>query len=153
MSRYTGVVTARDVLGWAITQGVFTEQGIREGEVHQPVVSGVDGPWMDVLDALMTVAAEGLGDPASGIERHGWLDHFEEYVEARCLAHLVDRFSLTADQSAAVLRLAEDIRLFFDGTIAIGSTGLDGPLKGDLLYQARFDYDIEIPEWAASRAT
>lgn len=50
-----------------------------------------------------------------------------------------------ASASAAVLRLAEDIRLFFDGTIAIGSTGLDGPFKGDLHYQASFDYNIEIP--------
>jgi hypothetical protein len=62
-------------------------------------------------------------------------------------------FSLTADQSAAVLSLAEDIRLFFDGTIAIGSTGLDGPIEGDLAYQSGFDYNIEVPEWAASRAT
>src|SRR3954454_14787013 len=47
------VVTARDVLSWAINQGVFTEEGTRQRELHQPVANGIDGPWIDILDALI----------------------------------------------------------------------------------------------------
>ncbi|MBC7593305.1 MAG: hypothetical protein H7288_05105 [Kineosporiaceae bacterium] len=114
MSSYKGVVTARDVLSWAISQGVFTESGIRQRELHQPVVNGIDGPWIDILNALITAADEGLADPSSGIDRNGQLDGFEDYVETHCLANWVQAFSLTPDQSAVVVRLAEDVRLFFD---------------------------------------
>lgn len=153
MSSSDGVVTARDVLSWAINQGVFTEKGNRQRELHQPVANGIDGPWIDILDALIIAADEGLADPLSGIHRNGQLDGFEDYVEARCLANLTHNSSLTAAQSAVVMKLAEDVRQFFDGTISIAPSGLGGPIEGDLFYHCGFDYVIEIPQWAASRAT
>jgi hypothetical protein len=147
------VVTARDLLGWAISQGVFTQQGVRQGEFNRPAVVGIDGPWTDILLALITAAGEGLADPSSGIARDGSLDGFVEYVEGRCLVNFVRTFSLTTEQAAAVMSLAKDVRLFFDGAISIDSSGLDGPIRGDVYYQCGFDYRIDVPKWAASRAT
>lgn len=154
MSSSTRVVTARDVLVWATSQGIFTEEHVQQGQVVRPPTVGVSGPWDGVVAHLIAIAGDGLLDQSSGIVPGGWLDGFEEYVEARHLETLVRTFSLTEEQTSVVMKLAEEIRLFFDGrTIAIDPSGLDGPVHGDLSYHCNLDYSIEVPDWAAPRAT
>lgn len=143
MSVYTRVVTARDVLYWALDQGVFTSE-----------LSGADGPWPQIGSALITAAGEGLVSSEMPIDPRGdAFDFFEEFVAAHCLNGIVEAFKLNAEQTQIVMQLASEIRLFFDAsTIFIDDSGLDGPVQGDLQYQCTVDYNIEIPSWAAARA-
>lgn len=92
------------------------------------------------------------GPPGSG-DGGRRLAGFEEYVEARILANVVRTFLLTPEQAALVLKLTQELRLFFEGTVAVGDRGLDAPIEGDLYYHCSFDYDVQVPDWAAWRAT
>ena len=60
-------------------------------------------------------------------------------------------FQLTPEQAAIDSDLVTDLRLFFEGVVSIDQFGLHVPIHGDLSYQCAFDYNIEVPEWAASR--
>jgi hypothetical protein len=153
MSAFTGVVTTRDVLEWAIVQGVFTHDGTHVSNGRRPVTKDVQGPWKDVLLALVTCAAEAVADKSFPTVRYGGLEGFEDYVDAHCLANIVNAYSLTPQQAGVARALAGEIRLFFDAsTISIGMAGLDGPVDGDLYYHCAFDFEIDVPKWAMTRA-
>jgi hypothetical protein len=153
MSAFTGVVTTRDVLEWAIAQGVFTGDGTQGGNDHRSVTKDVQGPWKDVLFALVTCAAEAVANSSVPTVRYGGLEGFEDYVDARCLPNIVNAYSLTPQQADVARALAVEIRLFFDAsTISIGMAGLDGPVDGDLYYHCAFDFQIDVPAWATARA-
>ena len=151
MSAYTGVVTTRDVLEWAIDQGVFTDDRTHAGNPHRSVIGDFAGPWTEILYALVQCVAERLADRSIPVFERGGLEGFEEYVEARCLQNLTHVFGLTTAQIDVVRSLAQEFRLFFDASVLnMSSAGLDGPITGDLDYHCGFDYGIEIPDWVSN---
>lgn len=114
---------------------------------------GLDGPWDEVVADLVEALDQGLADAASGVSPDCWIDGFEEYVASTWLATLVKRRHLSDRQAEVVLGIAVDLRLFFDSTVRLGPGGLDDPIEGDLYYLCSFDYDIDVPSWAAWRAS
>ena len=152
MSINTGVVTSRDVLGWAIQQGVFTEDRDREQRPYVSPTGGVEGPWTAVLNALVNTLGERLFATEYWHDNKDQPDLVYDVIVREDLPRICADLKLTTEQAQIASGLVTELRLFFDGVLSIHEQGLDAPVKGDLGYQCRFDYTIDIPGWAAHRA-